>query len=111
KPTLPKQGEKSPHRSLLMRRLQQPRHDGGHPLPAFGFRGELLASGSSQRIKFCPPVVLARPPLRRDPALLLDAQQRRIEGALIEVQHVVRDLLNALGNAVAVLAAKRVERL
>ena len=44
-------------------------------------------------------------PRRRDPTLLLEAMQRRIERSRVDLQHVARAGLDRLRDAVAVLRA------
>ena len=49
-----------------------------------------------------PPAELGDGPLRLDPALMLEAMQRGIERALVDLQHVFGDLLDALRDRPAV---------
>jgi hypothetical protein len=55
----------------------------------------------------CPPLVLRFTPLRGDESLMLEAIQRGIERALLNLQTVLRDLLNAEQDAVAVQRSQR----
>src|SRR5262249_25379799 len=50
-------------------------------------------------------------PLPLDPALLLEPEERGIQRALVEVEDLARDLVQPLGDAVAVHAAEGIERL
>src|SRR5438270_2497491 len=89
-------------------------HDGvdrrGEPPPTCGFVAELPLPGFRQLVELCLPVVFRRSPLRVDPAAILEAVERRIERALIDLQHVARDLLDPLRDAPAVHRLER-ERL
>src|SRR5690348_10099508 len=76
-----------------------------------GFRGEMLAASSGQRIKLRLAVVIGGPPFGRNPAALLEADERRVNGSLVEQDLIAADLLDAAGNAVAVLRAHNSQRL
>src|SRR6266853_2852744 len=91
--------------------LQEPGHDRDGPLPAFGFSRELLFSSTRDLVKPRPAVVLARAPLARDPALLLEPEQRRINRALVQGEGSLRHLFDAARDAVAVERAHHVEGL
>ena len=68
---------------------------------------ELLPAGLGQRVEAGAPVGLGRAPLGGDPALMLQAVQRRIERALLHAQQFVRDLLDALRDRPAVHRLER----
>jgi hypothetical protein len=53
-------------------------------------------------IEFGFAVVVRSPPFGRDPALLLEANQRSVDGALIEEDGVAAHLLDAARNAITV---------
>ncbi len=72
--------------------------------------GELSSPGRSDRVELRLPVLLRGAPFRRNPLLLLHAQERRIERALIELQQLAADLLDPPGEAVAVHRPEHVER-
>ena len=81
---------------------EQPRHQRRHSFPALGFCKQLFAAGSRQRVELRLAIVIRGAPLGRNPSALFQAQQCRVERALIELEQIFRDLLNALRNAVAV---------
>ena len=73
------------------------------------FRGELATAGGGDGVEAGAPVVVADTPGALDPGLLLEPEQRRIDGALVQRQAAVGDLLNPPGDAVAVERAHRRE--
>src|SRR5580765_1258077 len=54
------------------------------------------APQSREGVEFCATPELARLPLSGNPALLLQFMERRIERAIANLQHIARDLLQAL---------------
>ncbi len=82
-----------------------------HATPAFRFFLELLASGASQGVILRLAVIFGNTPLGGDPAALLEAQQRRIERSLVQLQQVFRDLLDAHSDPEAVHRPHGIERL
>src|SRR5947209_464840 len=70
--------------------------------PALGFRSELFPAGARDRVELGAAVVLARAPLALNPAFLLEPEQRRIDGALIERERSLRDLFDAPRDGVSV---------
>ena len=48
------------------------------------------------------PAKLRYAPLRFNPALMLQTVQRGVQGALVDLKHILGDLLNPLGNCPAV---------
>ena len=74
------------------------------PLAFFGF--ELLAPGFREFVVFRAAVVIGGAPAGLDPAAAFEAMQRRIQRALLNLQNLARDLMEALGNAPAVLGAE-----
>ena len=93
------------HRPGLPRRTHDARDRGGHLVPPAGFDVELLPAQRRQAIELRAAVVLGRAVLERDPPALDQAVQRRIQRPLLHQQHVVRSLLDRLGNGVAVRRA------
>src|SRR5581483_385763 len=76
--------------------------DGQHqaiPARLFGF--ELFAPGPRQLVELGAAPGLVRIPVGSHPALLLDAVERRVERALLDVEHLVRHLADALDDAIA----------
>src|SRR6266516_1002697 len=65
------------------------------------FVDELFAPRGSQRVKACAAVVFGCTPLAFHPPFEQQALQRRVERALANLQDFVRDLTQALRNAVA----------
>src|SRR5580700_6314026 len=74
----------------------------GNPVPARSLLGKLFAAGPGHRIIPGSPVILGDAPPGLDPASLFKPQQGRIKRALIELQYVLRDLLDSLSNAITV---------
>src|SRR5436190_1549300 len=61
--------------------------DGKHvPAPRFGFDAEGPASLRGEAVVFGAAVVVARAPFAVDPGALLEPLERRIEGALVDVE-------------------------
>src|SRR6516225_7766590 len=71
----------------------------------------MFSPDSRELVEFRAALVVALAPMRGDPPPLLEAYERRIDRALIEVQQVVRHLLDPPGDAVPVRRAEGVERL
>src|SRR6266481_2717321 len=61
----------------------------------------MSAAQPREGVKFCPPAEFARLPLSGNPALLLQFMEGRIERAIADLQHVVRDVPQALTNGPA----------
>src|SRR5262245_43619206 len=80
------------------------------PFPGPSLTGQLSASSLGDRIELRPPVALRRTPFRPDPAVLRQAQQRCENGAFVQPQQVVTDLLDAPCDSIPVLRAQRIER-
>src|SRR5687768_505143 len=83
---------------------------GGEAAPALQLRAEGAAAGGGDLVVAGAPVVVARAPRAGDQAVLLEALERRVEGALVHLQHAVGDLLDALADPPAVHGLER-ERL
>ena len=84
------------------RQLHHAADGGGHAFPLAGFHRQLPASGRREPVVLGPPAQLRDGPLGFDPALVLEAMERRVERALIDLQDVLRDLLDALRDRPAV---------
>jgi hypothetical protein len=82
----------------------------GDALPLGGFERELLRACWCNRVELCLAIVVGGAPAGRDPALLLEAEQGSVDGALIQFEDVFADLLDAAGDAEAVLGAEGMER-
>ena len=87
---------------LISRPLQDQSDRRGEPLPVCLFTLQVLFSGLRQGIIFGAPVILGLAPLGGDPVLLFQPVQRGVERALIDLQHVFRDLPDALRDGPAV---------
>src|SRR5437762_2572646 len=90
---------------------QHPADYAGDALPVFRFGRQLAAARFRDRVELRLPVVLRRAPGRGDPPPLLQPQERCVDRPLIELQHVVADLLDPPRDAVAVQRSHRFERL
>ena len=105
-------GEPGGHGRQRVRQPQHPHHHARKSVPSSAAcGGQLLPAGPRDRVELRLAVVVRRAPARRDPAALLQAEQRGVDRALIELQDVLADLLDAPGDAVAVQRPHRVERL
>ena len=69
-----------------------------HPVPLTRFDGELLPSRRRQPVVLGPPAELGHLPLGFDPALMLEPVQGRVERALVDLEHVLGNVLDALGD-------------
>src|SRR5204863_4932369 len=75
--------------------------------PVRNFVLKLTASSPGQPVELRPALVLGLAPFRGDEALMLQPVQRRVQGALLDLEVVARDLLDAQQDAVAVLGTER----
>src|SRR5262245_31699083 len=90
--------------------LLQPHHArdcAREALPIGGFLLQLLSSQARERVELGSPIVFGRFPLGRDPAFLLQFVQRRIEGAVADLENVSRNLRQALPDGPAMQRLKR----
>ena len=95
------------HRALLIRSLENLRHRAGQPIPIRFLAGQLLAALRRQLIELRLSPVARLAPLRFEPAALLQAVQRGIERALLDLQNFLGNLPDSLGDAVPVNRTKR----
>ena len=70
----------------------------GHAFPAAGFDRQLPAPGGGEPVVLGPPAQLRDSPFGFDPALMLEAMERRVKRALVDLQDILRDLLDAFGD-------------
>ena len=84
------------------RGLQDSSDSRGKTLPVLGLLPELLLSLGREAIVFCPAVVVGHAPLSLNPILLLEAVERRIERSLIDLKHILRNMLDTLRDTPAV---------
>jgi hypothetical protein len=82
----------------------------GEPVPTFLFSYELSAPSSGELVKLCLTSRVGLVPLRAYPSLLFKPVKRGIQRALLHLQNLVRDLLNALGDGPTVLRFERDRR-
>src|SRR5215468_4906237 len=75
--------------------LEDPADREAEGLPAPRLRLELLLSQRAQPVEPGSPAVLRRAPLREQEALLLQAVERGVQRALIDLEHLARALLDA----------------
>src|SRR4029077_20624000 len=85
-----------------LRALDQQLHGRREALPGFQLALQLLPPLARDRVELRVAPQVRRLPFRANPSLLLEAMERRIERALADRQRVVRQQLNALGEAPAV---------
>src|SRR6185503_20605195 len=91
--------------------LEDERHRLGEATPLIDFFAKRFASRLGQRVVARAPVVLGRLPITLDPAAVLEALERGVEGSLIDLESAARDLLDAETDAPPVhrLERKRLE--
>src|SRR5215469_8334472 len=91
--------------------FQDARHSFGELAPILGFDFESLAAGRRERVKAGAAAKLGNAPCGLYPAAMLEAVQRGVKRALIDLQSVLRNLLDAFGDSPAVQSAgaKRAE--
>src|SRR5215472_11329530 len=80
---------------------------GGQLFPSLGFLFQLLAAARGQLVELGAPVVLRCAPACLNPATALQPMQRRIKRALLDAQHIGRDLLDAFRNGPPVTRPER----
>src|SRR6266852_6390145 len=72
-----------------------------NPLPTGMFRREVPPARGGQAVKFCAPVICGSSPFGFDPSFLQEPLERRVERAVLDLENVLRGLLDELGDAVA----------
>jgi hypothetical protein len=84
-------------------RVPQEAVDGrAHSFPVLSFDFELFPSAGGDRVELRAAVIFGSAPFGGDPAFLFHAEERGVECALVEVQEIFADLLDAARDAVAV---------
>src|ERR1700761_8064750 len=96
---------------VTSRVLQNSRDALHHARPALLFLRQLAAAGGGESVVSGAPVVLGSAPFGLDPALLLDAVERRIKRALFHAQHFIGDVLDVTDNAEAMSFMQLSQRL
>src|SRR6202046_4018992 len=94
--------------SLCLKRQHAADH-ARYPLPVFGFDSKLLYPTLGNAVVARSTVVLGYAPLARNPTFLLQAQKRRVDRALVQLQHVFAQLFNAPANSEAMQRAQRLQ--
>ena len=80
-------------------------HDHREAMPVGGVFGPLLAAALGNGVVLRLAVVVGGAPFGGDPAALLEADERGVDGALVEEDFVAADLFDAARDAVAVQLA------
>src|SRR5258708_4614527 len=83
---------------------QNPAHHGGQTAPFAGFGGEPALAAACDRIELRPAPGVGLAPFRRNEAAVLEPDERRVDGALVQDDGVAALLLDAPRDATAVLA-------
>ena len=78
--------------------FQYQSHCGREAIPAGELALQLLAALARQRVELRAPAKVRLLPVGDDPALVLEAVERRVERSLLDRQHLVGELLDALGD-------------
>src|SRR5882724_5037960 len=78
------------------------RDGAGQPLPLFGLTRQRASSEARERIEFGASIVLRLSPLGRDPSLLLELVEGRVERAVAHLEDVLRDRLETLADGPAI---------
>src|SRR5688500_12559004 len=86
----------------LLRRAKDTTNGSGERVPLACFDVELLTALRGQSVKLGAPVVLRRAFLKGDPSTLDQAVQGGVQRSLLHLQHIVRRVLDGLGNGMAV---------
>src|SRR4030095_15087865 len=89
---------------------EEPGNDLAGLFPMATFPLELLSACLPPAIELRAPIVVRETPIAGYRALLLQFQQDGIQGAVVDGEQVLADLLDALRDAVAVLRPGRLER-
>src|ERR1700728_635091 len=92
---------------LLLRGLKNECDGFGKPVTGFFFRSELVAAFGGEAIEAGLAIVFRFTPIGGDPAALFQSMESGIERALLNLEHVGRDLPDTLGDAVAVDGTER----
>src|SRR5215469_3077113 len=83
--------------------------DGSRPLPVAGFGLQLLAAYLCEAVEARAAVVLRGAPVGSDGAFMLQLEQQRIQGALVDGKKIAADLFDAARNAVAMERPKQIK--
>ena len=86
---------------LPRRWTHDPADGSNHFVPAGLVRGQLLPARRREPVVLRLAVVLGGTPERRDPTTVLEPMQRRIEGPVFDLEHILRPSLDGLGDGLA----------
>ena len=95
---------------VAVHHLRQGERQAGKPPPALGLLFEAAHAGFGHAVVLGLAVRFGSLPSTLDPALLLQADERRIQRPLIQPERGFGDLLQACREAVGVLGSHRVQR-
>src|ERR1700722_13640441 len=79
----------------------------GQAVPVSRLFLKLLPPQPGQRIKLGATIIFTRLPLSRDPTLLFQFVQRRVERSVTDLQHIAGDLLQTLADGPAIEGLQR----
>src|SRR5438093_1693727 len=88
--------------SLLCRGSKDTGNGSSQLVPPAGFDGELFATPGGQAVELGAPVVLGGPVVERNPSSFDQPMQRRVQGALLHLEHILGAALDGLGDCMAV---------
>jgi len=87
--------------------LQDGGNNAGQPLPALSFSLELKAALCAQPVKLCVAASLGRTPFGDQKTLVFQAMKCGVQRALLDLQRIFRDHLDALRNRISVNRSER----
>src|ERR1700735_4643500 len=87
--------------------LQDGGNNAGQPLPALSFSLELKAALCAQPVKLCVTASLGRTPFGDQKTLVFQAMKCGVQRALLDLQRIFRDHLDALRNRISVNRSER----
>src|SRR2546421_3303766 len=90
---------------------QHPANHAGDALPALSLPSQLFPASLRDRVELRLAVALRGAPLRRNPALLHQTDQRVVDSTFVQPQSVVAHLLEASRDSISVQRPERVEGL
>src|SRR5262249_48367985 len=93
------------HRSAL--RSEDEADGADEAVPRCQLGAVRASAGCGETVVLCAPTVLGDAPLGVDPASLLEPDERRVDGALANLQGVSRELLDAVRESPAVHRRER----
>src|SRR5712692_8981685 len=96
---------------VLTPQPQHPANHAGDALPTLSLPSQLFPASLRDRVELRLAVAFRGAPLRRNPALLHQAQQRVVDGAFVQPQSIVANLLEATRDSISVQRPERVEGL